>query len=124
MLSKMRTMQKEHRERWILIILGLVFGIAGMTGSALAPPPGSPYAPGETLDPSCAPGDANCTVSAPVSGSSTSTFVSFYLSSSTLGGNSGFTYTSSTQVLTVGTSSITSALRIGTTTSASADTLL
>src|SRR3989344_6644389 len=62
MLSKMRTMQKEHRERWILIILGLVFGIAGMTGSAFAAPPGSPYTPGETLDPSCAPGDTNCTV--------------------------------------------------------------
>ncbi|MEM0232296.1 MAG: hypothetical protein QXG78_04245, partial [Candidatus Methanomethyliaceae archaeon] len=29
-------------------------------------PPISPYRPGETLDPSCSPGDPNCTVSPPL----------------------------------------------------------
>src|SRR3989338_1932208 len=33
---------------------------------AFATPPGSAYDPGETLDPSCAPGDTNCTVTAQV----------------------------------------------------------
>ena len=31
----------------------------------IAAPPGSPYNPGETLDPTCAPGDANCFVTPP-----------------------------------------------------------
>jgi hypothetical protein len=29
-----------------------------------ATPPTTPYSPGETLNPSCAPGDVNCTVAA------------------------------------------------------------
>ncbi|MEK7143753.1 MAG: hypothetical protein AAB820_00270, partial [Patescibacteria group bacterium] len=33
---------------------------------ASASPPTSPYNPGETLSPSCSPGDANCTVLTPV----------------------------------------------------------
>ena len=33
--------------------------------SAVAAPPGSPYAPGQTLSPNCAPGDPNCTVESP-----------------------------------------------------------
>ncbi|MCR4325597.1 MAG: hypothetical protein NUV59_02210 [Patescibacteria group bacterium] len=39
-------------------------GIVMLFSPALvfAAPPGSPYAPGETLDPACAPGSANCTV--------------------------------------------------------------
>src|SRR5688572_5605789 len=32
--------------------------------TVFAAPPGSEYTPGETLDPTCAPGDANCTVAA------------------------------------------------------------
>ncbi|MBI2038063.1 MAG: beta-propeller fold lactonase family protein [Candidatus Magasanikbacteria bacterium] len=32
---------------------------------AFASPPSSPYAPGETTDPSCSPGDTNCTVYPP-----------------------------------------------------------
>ncbi len=49
------------------IIFGLVF--AGLFSGALyvfATPPGSQYAPGETLNPSCSVGDANCSVSSPV----------------------------------------------------------
>ncbi|MBP6904899.1 MAG: tail fiber domain-containing protein [Candidatus Pacebacteria bacterium] len=41
----------------------LMFGLAFSLTIAYATPPVSPYIGGETLDPSCAPGDANCTVS-------------------------------------------------------------
>ncbi len=76
--------------------------------TAFASPPASPYAPGETLNPTCSPGDANCTVVASLAGASTSTFVSFYLSSSTVGGDSSFVFNSSTKLLSIGTSTITS----------------
>src|SRR5579872_7368288 len=49
--------------RWILgvsvVVLSLSFFVIGGATLAHASPP---YAPGETLDPSCHPGDANCTV--------------------------------------------------------------
>src|SRR3989344_6994401 len=93
----------------LLIVLGfsafLIF-FAQSTFFSFAAPPGSPYNPGETLNPSCAPGDANCTVNAPTTGFSTSTFVTFYLSSSTLGGDSSFTFNSSTKLLSINTSTI------------------
>ncbi|MDD5356578.1 MAG: hypothetical protein PHS53_00305 [Candidatus Pacebacteria bacterium] len=41
----------------------LLLAIFLAAGSVLAVPPDSPYAPGETLDPACAPGEPNCTVS-------------------------------------------------------------
>src|SRR5262245_30806193 len=42
------------------------FGLyLSLSSYAFAAPPASPYAPGETLSPSCAPGDTNCTVTAP-----------------------------------------------------------
>jgi len=43
----------------LLALLSLTFIGVSMVGAA---PPGSPYNLGETLDPTCAPGDANCTV--------------------------------------------------------------
>src|SRR3989344_6178521 len=93
----------------LLIVLGfsafLIF-FAQSTFFSFAAPPGSPYNPGETFNPSCAPGDANCTVNAPTTGFSTSTFVTFYLSSSTLGGDSSFTFNSSTKLLSINTSTI------------------
>ena len=41
--------------------------IASLTFAAIviASPPNSPYNPGETLDPSCSPGDINCTIQSP-----------------------------------------------------------
>ncbi len=41
---------------FLLILSFLIFG------TALAVPPATPYNPGETLAPTCAPGDLNCTV--------------------------------------------------------------
>ncbi|MEK7557006.1 MAG: hypothetical protein AAB538_03450, partial [Patescibacteria group bacterium] len=41
--------------------------LLGFIVTAVAAPPGSPYTPGETLAPSCAPGSSNCTVLAPLS---------------------------------------------------------
>ncbi len=40
---------------------------------ALADPPTSPYLPGETLTPNCAPTDTNCTVTPPLSATTTLT---------------------------------------------------
>jgi len=44
------------------IVLSLLFSFTSISFGA---PPASPYNAGETLDPSCAPGDVNCTVVAP-----------------------------------------------------------
>ena len=49
------------------MLLGLVFaGLFSVALFAFAIPPGSKYAPGETNDPSCNPGDTNCTVTSSV----------------------------------------------------------
>ena len=52
----------------LLYPLGLVASLALVVGVArvIAAPPGSVYTPGETLAPTCAPGDSNCTVTAPM----------------------------------------------------------
>src|SRR5690348_3869602 len=45
----------------LVFVLGtLLFGYGAFV--AFATPPASPYDPGETLDPTCSPGDTNCTV--------------------------------------------------------------
>lgn len=56
----------------IFFILALIVCIPC---SAFAAPPGSPYTPGETLDPSCSPGSSNCTVTSiqPVANGGTGT---------------------------------------------------
>ena len=46
-----------------LILLGLVLY---SVFPVFASPPGSPYAPGETTNPSCSPTDPNCTVASPL----------------------------------------------------------
>src|SRR3989344_9555177 len=49
------------------VFVGILF--AGLFSGAvyvLADPPSSAYNPGSTLNPSCAPGSTNCTVTAPV----------------------------------------------------------
>src|SRR5579863_6705896 len=51
----------------ISVLTGII--VAGLFSFGIyvfASPPASPYAPGETLNPSCAPGDPNCTVTAAV----------------------------------------------------------
>ena len=47
----------------------VLFLASGFSYIAFAIPPGTTYSPGETLDPICAPGDPNCTVSITPSGS-------------------------------------------------------
>src|SRR5271168_2711718 len=44
------------------ILFLALFLLPFLPSVAFADPPSSPYAPGETLDPSCSPGDSNCTV--------------------------------------------------------------
>ncbi len=44
-------------------LAALAFSFAFSIAIAYATPPGTAYDPGETLDPTCAPGDTNCTVS-------------------------------------------------------------
>ncbi len=53
------TFIKHHKRT----IAALVFCLAFSLTVAYATPPTSPYIGGETLDPTCAPGDTNCTVS-------------------------------------------------------------
>lgn len=50
----------------ILSLVCLVFTGIFSFGAVLAVPPQSPYAPGETTDPACAPGSVNCAVVSPV----------------------------------------------------------
>ncbi len=57
-MSLHRPFFKTHKQT----IAALLFGLAFSVTIAYATPPGSPYNPGETLDPSCAPGDTNCSV--------------------------------------------------------------
>jgi hypothetical protein len=46
-------------------LLSIGFLVVFAVTVSYATPPGSPYAPGDTLDPSCAPGDSNCYVALP-----------------------------------------------------------
>lgn len=62
------------------VFVSATAAVLATTNVALANPPASPYAFGFTLDPACAPGDANCTVAAP-------TFASILASSSSTGAN-------------------------------------
>ena len=60
-------MHPHFKQTLFSLAAGLVFaGLFSATFYAMAIPPTSTYSPGETLNPSCAPGDANCTVTAPV----------------------------------------------------------
>ncbi len=60
-----------------LVLLGLVMIAFGSLGFfAFATPPTSPYTPGETLAPSCSPGDTNCTVTAPATSGANSNITS------------------------------------------------
>lgn len=50
-----------QKNKHLLITLAILFVYS--TAISFATPPSSPYTAGETLDPSCAPGDTNCSVS-------------------------------------------------------------
>ena len=52
-----------------IFITVLVFTVLVFTSIAFAAPPTSKYSPGETLSPSCSPGDTNCSVSVAGAGS-------------------------------------------------------
>ncbi len=53
-----RAFYDKHQKTILALICASAFSLI----TVYAAPPGSPYAAGETLDPSCAPGDSNCTV--------------------------------------------------------------
>ena len=59
----------------LLLALVLVI-ITTMVASVIAAPPGTPYNLGETLQPSCAPGDTNCTVVTPAASGANSDITS------------------------------------------------
>ena len=61
-------MKNIKTKRFLVSVIGLiVLSVFTYAILALAAPPDSPYLPGATLNPSCSPGDTNCTVSKPVS---------------------------------------------------------
>ncbi len=58
MLSFVVTTYHNHKKTILALLIASAFSVL----TAYATPPGSPYTGGQTLDPSCAPGDTNCTV--------------------------------------------------------------
>ncbi len=50
-------------QRWLKTGIVILISILAVFTIVKATPPTSPYAPGDTLDPGCAPGSTNCTVS-------------------------------------------------------------
>ncbi len=66
-----RIIKEKAKKPIKVVFMPLLIGLisAGLFSSvffALASPPGSKYTPGETLDPSCAPGSTNCTTASPL----------------------------------------------------------
>ncbi len=57
-MLRLRTFVFKHKT----LFLSFSFLVAFSVGVSYAAPLVSPYTPGQTLDPSCAPGDTNCTV--------------------------------------------------------------
>ncbi|MBP6855508.1 MAG: hypothetical protein KBC26_00815 [Candidatus Pacebacteria bacterium] len=74
----------------------VIFGALGGAAYVFAIPPLSPYDPNETLDPTCAPGDINCTVVTPVAGTGALGQIGFFSGTSTIASDSKFTFSSST----------------------------
>src|SRR6185436_791938 len=64
------SMRKNHiplKSFFFSVLLGIMFaGLFSAGFYVFAAPRVSPYNPGETLDPSCSVGEANCSVSPPV----------------------------------------------------------
>jgi len=59
-----------------LVVGAILVASSTMVFSVLAAPPGTPYNLGETLQPGCAPGDANCTVVTPAASGANSDITS------------------------------------------------
>ncbi len=66
MLVRLAAFFRTHNKTLIALAAASVFSVL----TAYATPPGSPYTAGATLDPACAPGDTNCTVTIGGGGSS------------------------------------------------------
>lgn len=58
----MKTQKKFQKFIAEIIIIAISLSTFYSVDFVLAAPPASPYTPGETLNPTCAPGDTNCTV--------------------------------------------------------------
>jgi hypothetical protein len=58
-MARLRTFFWKHKT----LVISLGFLVLFSSAVAYASPPGSSYTPGQTLDPQCAPGSANCSVS-------------------------------------------------------------
>jgi len=70
------------------IIIGLLTASFVFINNSISAPPASPYAPGETLSPNCAPGDTNCTINEALFGPWQSNSSSIFTTSSNVGINS------------------------------------
>lgn len=77
-----------RHKRTLLIISGLCFYSFAI---AYATPPGSPYTAGQTLDPACAPGDTNCSVTITTAPAGSNTELQFN-NSGAFGSSSGLTF--------------------------------
>ena len=84
-----------------LFFLALTFLLFSTVLPLFAAPSASPYAPGETLNPTCTPGSTNCTVTPPIAGNGTSTQITFFTASTTTSSDINLTWTSSTAILAV-----------------------
>ncbi len=92
--------------------LGIIFaGVFSFGIYVFAAPPDSPYAPGETLNPACAAGSSNCTVTSPVPYTGATAAVNLGSQNLTTSGtvtfsgfttNGGFLYTNGSGVLAQG----------------------
>lgn len=101
---EMRGLTHHRSRKFIFRVVACIFGgyaMFSLVFPIFAAPPGSPYAPGETLNPSCAPGDANCTVQAPAVGNGTSTQITFWTTSSTVSSDPNLTWATSSALLSV-----------------------
>ncbi len=66
MISEQTTRNGRGRFLGICAVIFGVYLLLSFTMKAFADPPTSPFTPGETLNPSCAPTDTNCTVLPPL----------------------------------------------------------
>ncbi|MBI4087436.1 MAG: hypothetical protein HY434_01235, partial [Candidatus Liptonbacteria bacterium] len=78
----------------------------------LAAPPSSPYTPGETLNPTCSPGDANCTVVAPPAGTGSAGLLTYWSASSTVSSSLSLFWDNANIRLGIGASQPSSTLHI------------
>ena len=88
-----------------LIAIGAVVFFA-WSAVALAAPRGSPYLPGQTLNPTdCSPGETNCTVVTPPAGTGSAGALTYWLASSTVSSTPFLYWDNTDSFLGVGTTS-------------------